>query len=246
MRLLYLIILLFACIVWTSSAQTNASTNAMEAILALVTTNAPPPPTNPPAASSPLDAFKTVHGPIYINSDGAADFNLNGRLATFRDNVRVSDPQMTMTCEWLESDLPLQSNEHVTNIVAETNVVINFTDDKGQKTRATGQKAVYYFHVQDGVTNETITLTGDLPDHPPTAEQGGFTSWGDTIIWNRATGHITYTGKFGGHYLTDTNTPTATNSLAMGTNEMTMTTNAPDIGTNAPAVTTTNQPPATK
>lgn len=244
MRLLYLIILLVACGVWTSSAQTNVSTNAVDAILALVTTNAPPPHTNPPASSSPMDAFRTVRGPIHINSDGPADFDLNGHLATFRDNVSVSDPQMKMTCEWLASNLPLQATEHVTNIVAETNVVIDFTDDKGEKTHATGDKAVYHFHVQDGVTNETITLTGDLPDNPPKVRQGGFTSWGDAIIWDRTTGHITYTGKFGGNY--NTNAPVMTNGLAMGTNGMTLTTNTPDPGTNAPPAAGTNQPPAPK
>ena len=33
----------------------------------------------------------------------------------------------------------------MTNIVAETNVVIDATDDKGQKMHATGDKAVYVY-----------------------------------------------------------------------------------------------------
>ncbi len=47
------------------------------------------------------------------------------------------------------------------HIVAETNVVIDATDDKGQKMHATGEKTVYVFAVQNGVTNETVTLTGN-------------------------------------------------------------------------------------
>ena len=63
-----------------------------------------------------------------------------------------------------------QNGEHVTNIVAKTNVVIDFTDEKGQKSHATGRKGVYFYHVENGVTNETVTLTG-TPEQEPELDQ---------------------------------------------------------------------------
>lgn len=249
MRILLLVILFFACAVGISSAQTNVSTNAVNAILALVTTNAPPPATNPPAPGSPEDVFKTARGPISIHSDGPADFDLNRHWTTYRDNVIVTDPQMKMTCEWLEANLPMQSGEHLTNIIATTNVVIDFTDNKGKKTHATGDKAVYIYQLIDGVTNETMTLTGN----PPKLERNGGTMTADAIIWDRV-GGVHTTGHF--NFWQNTNAPVTTNGLTLGTNGvvsgltngMVMGTNTVETGTNLPASGTngTNQPPAAK
>ena len=76
-----------------------------------------------------------------ISSD-SADFDLTGHEAIYRGHVRVDDPQMKLTCEQLIADVP-QSGGHVNHIVAETNVVIDFMDNKGQTNHATGDKAVY-------------------------------------------------------------------------------------------------------
>ena len=99
-------------------AQTNAAnTSTVEEILALVTTNAPPKPPPPPRA------------PTHIDSD-SADFDLNGHKAIYEGHVRVDDPQMKLTCALLTADLP-QSGGRINHIVAETNVVIDATDEKG-------------------------------------------------------------------------------------------------------------------
>ena len=94
--------------------------------------------------------------------------------------MRVDDPQMKLTCEQLTADMP-QAGGRPNHIVAETNVVIDFTDDKGQTNHATSDKAVYDLQVQDGVTNETVTLTGN----PRRVENAQGTQAGDVIIWNR-------------------------------------------------------------
>jgi lipopolysaccharide transport protein LptA len=172
------------------SAQTNASTNAVDEILALVTTNAPP-------------AAKPARGPTTIESD-SVDFDLAGHTATYCGDVRVDDPQMKLRCEWLLASLP-QGGGHVTNIVAETNVVIDFTDDKGKTNHATSDKAVYFYNVQNGVTNETVTLTG----HAKVENDQGWLT-GEPIIWNRATGHVT--ANNGKTIFRQTVTGSATNS----------------------------------
>jgi lipopolysaccharide transport protein LptA len=196
----------------TSTTSTNANTNAVNEILALVTTNAPAPKPQP-------------RGPTRIESD-SVDFDLTAREATYRGHVRVDDPEMKLSCEWLVADLP-QTGGRINHIVAETNVVIDATDDKGQKMHATGEKAVYVYSVPNGVTNETVTLTG----HPELSNAQG-TSTGDVIVWDRVNNHLNITnprivfrqnlnGAMGG-----------TNSMVVEANSAVTETNSPPTATN--------------
>jgi lipopolysaccharide transport protein LptA len=162
--------------------------------------------TTPGHAGSP----KMSRGPIKIQADGPTTFDLNHHWVTYNENVVVTDPQMKLTCEWLQANLP-QNGERLTNIVAQTNVIMDFTDEKGQKTRATGDKAVYYFHVENGVTNETVTLTANPPGLPKVV-QAQNTMTGDAIIWDRATDAVRISGHFKGAYFPTTNSPAGTNN----------------------------------
>ncbi len=117
--------------------------------------------------------------PMFIHAD-SADFDLNGHQGIWRGHVRVDDPQMKLTCERLVADMP-QAGGRPNHIVAETNVVIDFTDDKGQTNHATGDKAVYVYSEQGGVTNKTATLTGN-----PQIENAQGTQAGDVIILDLA------------------------------------------------------------
>jgi lipopolysaccharide transport protein LptA len=185
--------------VWTSRAQTN--TNAVDEILALVTTNAPVPKPQPPRQ------------PMRIESE-SVDFDLTARKATYHRRVRMDDPEIKLICENLTADLP-QEGGRINHIVAETNVVIDFTDDKGQTMHATGDKMVYDYAVQNGATNETVTLTGN-----PELENAQGKSTGDVIVWDRARNHLDITNpKIVFHQningaTADTNSPPAmTNKL---------------------------------
>lgn len=138
-------------------------------------------------------------GPTLIDSD-SADFDMAGHKAVYRGNVRVNNPQMKLTCVLLTADLP-QNGGRINHIVAETNVVIDFTDTKGQTSHATSEKAVYDYRVQNGMTNETVTLTGN-PKPKVTDAQG--TQEGDVITWDRANGgyqfvnpHMVFTNSTG-------------------------------------------------
>ena len=185
------------------AAGTNAMTNAVEPMLIIASTNSTMATggTNHPAA--PRQREK-----ITIHSEGPYQMDLNDRWVTYQDRVRVTDRQMVMTCGWLMANLP-EHGEHLTNIVAQTNVVGDFVDDKNQKWHVTGDKGVYAWHVQDGVTNETITLTGN----PPQIEEGEATNTmtGDAIIYNIVTKKVTITNPTSVFY--QTNSPTGTNSL---------------------------------
>jgi len=139
-----------------------------------------------PAATNAAPVAQPVkpHPLTLIESDGPADFDLGGREVVYHDHVRVDSPEMKLSCEWLAADVP-QDGGHVTNIVAETNVVIDATDDKGQKLHATGARAVYVYAVQNGATNETVTLTGSAR-----VEYAQDVLTGDVINWDRAHNHL--------------------------------------------------------
>ena len=101
----------------------------------------------------------TAAAPIVITSE-RADFDLAENHGVYRGNVRVDDPQMKLTCEELTADLP-KTGGQINHLVALTNVVMDSVDEKGQTKHATSDKAIYDFNVVNGVTNETVTLTGN-------------------------------------------------------------------------------------
>lgn len=139
-------------------------------------------------------------------SSRTADFDLNDRHAVYSGDVHVTDPRMKLTCEWLVADLP--QSGHIHQIVAETNVVIDLVQSN-LTVHATGDKAVYDYSVENGVTNESVTLTGN-----PHAEgvRGGlaFNNWAEKIIWYPANNGLQMINQRG----TLQKTPEETNSPA--------------------------------
>ncbi len=122
-------------------------------------------------------------GPASITSH-MGEFDLNLHTATYLGDVQVDDPQMKLRCEWLVASMPA-SGGRISHIVCETNVVIDYFDQKGQTNHITSDKAVYDYNVQGTVTNETITFTGN-----PKIENAQTVTIGEPIIWNRADGNI--------------------------------------------------------
>jgi len=175
----YLIVLLAMANNGMLCAQTNTNAVAANAMNAAVTVPLPTPTNTTHVVLTPKP-----RPPTLIEADGPADFDLTKRRVIYRSNVRVNDPEMKLSCEWLAADLP-QDGGHVTNIVAETNVVIDFADDRGQTNHATCDRAVYVFEAQNGATNETVTLTGNAKVENA---QGWLT--GKPIYWDRANNRL--------------------------------------------------------
>ena len=102
---------------------------------------------------------------IEIRSD-AAEFDLKTRLAIHRGNVRVAGEGMQLACETLTAKLPVTGGR-IESMVAETNVVIDLMDEKGQmvekgqKIHGTGDKLVYTYATTDTATNEIVQLMGN-------------------------------------------------------------------------------------
>jgi lipopolysaccharide transport protein LptA len=159
-----------------------AQTNAVQTASAM--------PTNPPAVSTNKPAAKTAAkpatGPTQINSDGA-EFDLNAHRAVYQGNVVVERPDVKLTCGWLTVDLPPEGGR-LNRVVAETNVVIDFTDEKGQKYHVTSAKAVYDFKVENAVTNETVTFTGN-----PRVETAQSIVESEPMVWDRVKNKFSFT-----------------------------------------------------
>jgi lipopolysaccharide export system protein LptA len=102
-----------------------------------------------------------------------------------------------LNCERLTVDLP-PNGGHPTNIVAETNVVIDVLD-QGQTNHITADKAIYTYqllnpvtnvvaaitNVTYAVTNETVTFIGGNP--MPKVENPGYIIFGDPLVFNLTT-----------------------------------------------------------
>jgi lipopolysaccharide export system protein LptA len=121
-----------------------------------------------------------------IDSD-MADFDMNLHQAIYRGHVLVVDPQVRLTCEWLLVDLPA-GGEHLNHVLATTNVVVDFTNEKGEKYHVTAAKAVYDYKVVEAVTNETVTFTGK-----PVVETATSIIYSEPMVWDRARNHFIFT-----------------------------------------------------
>lgn len=122
------------------------------------------------------------------------DFNRGTGLAFYRGNARVLDPQMRLQCRQLTVKLP--ENSDPTNrivrpdrIVAETNVIVDYFTEKGEKTHATGAKMVFTHTVTNkNTTNEVLELTGN-PIIDMTNPKGEIThATGDKVVYTSITG----------------------------------------------------------
>jgi lipopolysaccharide transport protein LptA len=150
----------------------------------------------------------------HIDSD-SADFDMNARTAIYRGNVHVSDPDMKLTCVQLVANLP--QSGRMNHIVAETNVMIDYTDAKGQTMHATSDKAVYNYAVENGATNETVTLTGNAKVENA---QGWLT--GEPIYWDRANNYLHADNPKMIYRQNLNSAPAQTNSSAANTNELSL------------------------
>jgi lipopolysaccharide transport protein LptA len=109
------------------------------------------------ANTSPLAQPKT--GPDQFAQIFSHDYKVGPEGALFRGNVRLDHPRMQWTCGQVTALAPPGAGR-ISRLVAEQAVAFAITDDKGQQTHGTGDKAVYTYGVSGTVTNETMVLTG--------------------------------------------------------------------------------------
>ena len=132
-------------------------------------------------AQTNTPAHKPAELPLEITSD-SGHFDGNTRQMIYLGHVFVTDNvKAKLHCEQLTVDLPSDFG-HPTNIVAETEVVIDMLDGKGQTNHITANKAVYAYSVVNSVTNETVTFVGGNPT--PKVENPQVIILGEPLILN--------------------------------------------------------------
>jgi lipopolysaccharide export system protein LptA len=104
---------------------------------------------------------KPERAPTLIDAD-SLEFKLESLSAVYTGNVKVNDPDLQLTCEMLTARFRTNNSRlEIESIIAETNVVIDAIDWEGRTNHATADKLVYSHLSVDGVTNQTLELTGD-------------------------------------------------------------------------------------
>ena len=119
------------------------------------------------------------------------EYRLQTNSALFLGQVRVTHPQMNLTCESVAVDFP-SGGGTAERILAERSVEFDLMDDKGQKIHGTGQKALYTYQVTPDRTNDLVELTGN----PMLTMTNGSTFQNSVIILDRANGKLVAPGKY--------------------------------------------------
>ena len=134
-------------------------------------------------AQTNLPAGPPPEQPLEIDSDSGYFDGLTNQMV-YLGHVFVTDhAKARMTCARLTVNVP-PAGGHPTNIVAETGVVIDVVDGKGQTNHITANRAVYAYGVSYGVTNETVTFTGGDP--LPKVENPQIIVTGEPLVLNVA------------------------------------------------------------
>ena len=142
------------------------------------------------AACSPLwaqtNAVKVAPVKTTEISSDSAVFDNNAHRLVYTGNVLVSDPKIKLRCVRLTVDLPPEGQSRPTNIVAETDVTVDYLDAQGMTNHLTANKAVYRYNVVGTVTNGTVTFTG-TPGNPPKVEAPKYDVVSEPLVWDMAT-----------------------------------------------------------
>jgi lipopolysaccharide export system protein LptA len=130
-----------------------------------------------------------TNGQTIIHSHQSRIF-MRSNVYVWSEAVRVDNPQMQLKCELLTVEAPKIDSEKgkYNRATAETNVVIDWVDDKGATNHATSDKAVYTYVLTNVAvlpevqwqTNALVVLTGD----PIVANAQGVIRE-DPLIWDR-------------------------------------------------------------
>lgn len=128
-------------------------------------------------------------GPELVITSRTFIFDGKASQIVYVGNVFATDNiNKSLHCGELTADLPRNGGDP-TNIVAETNVIINYLDNKGLTNRISAAKAVYDYHTATNdtviVTNKIVTFSGGAGTNlTPIAEGPQYIFKGDPLIYD--------------------------------------------------------------
>jgi lipopolysaccharide export system protein LptA len=166
------------------------------------------------STQAPALVGTATNGQTIIHSHQSQIY-MNSNVYVWSEDVRVDNPQMQLKCEVLTVESPKIDSEKgkYNRATAETNVVIDWTDDKGATNHATSDKAVYTYVLTNLAvppeaqwqTNAFVVLTGN-----PVLNSAQGVYRADPIVWDRIRNIISSTNFHEGIIK-----PTGTNSAGL-------------------------------
>jgi lipopolysaccharide export system protein LptA len=132
--------------------------------------------TNPPPAAAPTNSPSAPPDEVVIEAATMRAVMTNKvMVAMYRGNVRVNHPRWWTRSETLTCNIPV-AGKRPESLILESNVFLFSLDAKNRTNTARGDRAVYAFKIVNGVTNETVVLTGkpaqvDTPDSTIESDQ---------------------------------------------------------------------------
>ena len=118
------------------------------------------------------------------------EYTLRPESGWFEGGVQVTHPQMQLSCQTAQLDFPHADNK-TQRLIAREAVEFDLLDERGQKIHGTGQKAVYTYSVNAGLTNDSVELTGN-----PMLTMTNGTFKNQVIILDRARGKLIAPGQY--------------------------------------------------
>jgi lipopolysaccharide export system protein LptA len=109
-------------------------------------------------AQTNVPAAKPVEQELDISADSGYFDGITNQMVYLGHVFVIYNVKDTLHCERLTVDLPADHG-NPTNIVAETNVVVDVLDDKGQTNHVTADMAVYSYQLLNPVTNVLKNVT---------------------------------------------------------------------------------------
>ena len=137
------------------------------------------------ASTNAAAAAAALKSPIVITSR-TSEVNLRSNVVVYLGDVRVTEDTMSLTSDFLVASMP-QKGGRIERILAETNVVLNMTDERGQKVHGRGERLLYSYRATETETNEVVELSGN----PVIETDQGKTS-ADVITFDRMTGRVRF------------------------------------------------------
>ncbi len=162
----------------------------LQAQVETVTTNTPPAAVEAGSTNSPVAAATNATTEILIASDEALMLTETNYTVIYTGNVQATyGSEGKLLCGQLTIQAEKESEEpHY--ILADTNVVLDFARKDGKPIHATADRATYTLRVDNGQTNQIVTLIGDVKG---TTEGKHFA--GETVIINLTTSTISVPGR---------------------------------------------------
>ena len=181
----------------------------------------------PAWAQTNAPAAKLVEQVLKVDSDSGYYDGITNQMVYLGHVFVIYNMKDTLDCERLTVDIPADHG-NPTNIVAETNVVVDVLDEKGGTNHITAGKAVYSYQLLNpatnvvksitnvvyAVTNELITFTGGNPR--PMLERPDATVSDDTIIINVRTRGVSWPGPHLEMQFKQISSPGKTNNSPFG------------------------------